>query len=155
MPKSLTFEDSINIAAPINQVYALVSDITRTGKWSPVCEKCWWDEDEGPVVGAHFTGRNVTPERTWETRSEVIVAEPNRCFGWSVTDGNVKWIYSMEPLEEGTVLTESWEFTPKGQRFFHDKFGDKSIEEIEKRRLAAITGIPETLVAIQRILEVE
>ncbi len=64
MPKSLTFEDSINIAAPINQVYALVSDITRTGEWSPVCEKCWWDEDEGPVVGAHFTGRNVTPERT-------------------------------------------------------------------------------------------
>lgn len=61
----------------------------------------------------------------------------------------------MEPLEEGTLLTQSWEFTPKGQRFFQNKFGDKSIEEIEKRRLAAITGIPETLVAIQRILEVE
>ena len=59
-------------------MYSAVSDVTRTGEWSPVCQECWWDEGDGPVVGAHFTGRNVLPERTWETRSEVVAAERRR-----------------------------------------------------------------------------
>ena len=32
----------------------------------------------GPVVGAWFTGRNETAERTLETRSQVVVADPGR-----------------------------------------------------------------------------
>ena len=35
---------------------------------------CWWDEGATGQSGDWFTGRNVTPERTWETRSLVAVA---------------------------------------------------------------------------------
>ena len=35
-------------------------------------------------MGDWFTGRNVLPERTWETRSEVIVAKRGREFAFVV-----------------------------------------------------------------------
>ena len=79
-----THSDSIVVARPPHEVYELVADITRMGEYSPICKECWWDEGDGPRVGAHFTGRNVLPERTWETRSEVVAADPGREFAWVV-----------------------------------------------------------------------
>ena len=59
--------------------------MTRTGEWSPVCPACWWDEGaETGQVGVWFTGRNETPERTWETRSQVVAADRGREFAWLV-----------------------------------------------------------------------
>lgn len=84
VPEPLTYSDSVHIAAIPGEVYAVVSDITRTGEWSPVCQECWWDEGDGPWVGAFFTGRNVTDVRTWETHCEVIAAAEGVEFGWSV-----------------------------------------------------------------------
>ena len=71
-------EGSIVIACTPEDLYELVSDVTRMGGWSPVCKACWWDEGAGPRVGAVFTGRNELPERTWETRSEVVAGEALR-----------------------------------------------------------------------------
>jgi len=153
MTESLTFADSIHIDADPAAVYAAVSDVTRTGEWSPVCKECWWDEGEGPRVGAFFTGRNVTPDREWETRSQVTIADEGRAFGWSVGPGRVNWTYSMEPSGDGTLLTESWEFTPEGQTFFVERFGDDADAQIAQRTAAAREGIPATLAAIKRVIE--
>ncbi len=57
-------QESIRVEASAEAVYDLVSDITRTGEWSPVCVSCWWDDEE--------------------TRSEVIAAERGREFAWIV-----------------------------------------------------------------------
>jgi hypothetical protein len=149
----LTFADSVLIAASPDEVYAVVSDVTRTGEWSPVCQECWWDEGDGPRVGAFFTGRNVTEDRTWETRCEVIAATEGSEFGWSVTDGNVHWIYSMQAVVGGTELTESWVFTPKGQAFFAERFGDDAARQVALRVQAAHDGIPATLAAIKEVIE--
>lgn len=35
--ESLTHAASIHIPAPPSVVYAAISDVTRTGEWSPVC----------------------------------------------------------------------------------------------------------------------
>ncbi len=152
-PAPLTHHDSVLIRAIPDEVYTLVSDVTRTGEWSPVCAECWWDAGEGPEVGARFTGRNVTPDRTWETRSEVVAADPGRAFAWSVGPGRVRWGYLMEPAEGGTLLTETWEFTAAGQRYFEERFGPAAPQEVAARRQAAHEGIPVTLAAIKRILE--
>ena len=80
-----THAASIFIARSPEELYDLVSDVTRMGAWSPVCKECWWDEGAGPEVGSWFTGRNVLPERTWETRSEVVVADRGTEFASSST----------------------------------------------------------------------
>ena len=56
---SLTHSGSVIVACPPDELYAMVSDITRMGEWSPICRECWWDDGGGPRVGAWFTGRNV------------------------------------------------------------------------------------------------
>lgn len=145
--------DSISVAVPPDQLYALVSDVTRTGEWSPVCKACWWDDGAGPQVGAWFTGRNETPARTWETRSQVVAADPGRKFGWQVNNGWVNWGYTLEPEGDGTRLTESWEFLPAGIAGFHERYGADAEAQIEQRSDAAKSGIPATLAAIKKAAE--
>ncbi|WP_089306741.1 SRPBCC family protein [Geodermatophilus pulveris] len=151
MTPDLTFSDSIVVAASPEEVYDLVSDVTRTGEWSPVCRACWWDDGDGPRVGARFTGRNETPDRTWETRSQVVAADRGRQFAWVVGESLVRWAFRMEPAEGGTRLTESWEFLPAGLARFAERYGDDAERQVADRTRAAHEGIPATLAAIARI----
>lgn len=149
----LKMSASTFVAVPPEQLYALVADVTRTGEWSPICKACWWDDGAGPEVGAWFTGRNVTPERTWETRCQVVAADPGRKFAWEVNHGWVYWGYEMTAEDGGTRLTESWELRPAGVAGFRERYGETADGEIAKRSEAARTGIPATLAAIKRTAE--
>lgn len=75
---SLSYSESITVARSPEDLYDMVSDVTRMGEWSPVCTACWWDDGLGPQPGAWFTGRNELPERTWETRAQVVAADRGR-----------------------------------------------------------------------------
>ena len=149
----LTFSDSVVVAASPEELYDLVSDVTRTGEWSPVCVACWWDEGATGKAGDWFTGRNVTPERTWETRSLVAVADRGREFAWLVGGSRARWGYTLEPVDGGTRLTESWEFLPDGLALMAERYGDDAQHQVEVRTRAAHEGIPATLAAIKRIAE--
>jgi hypothetical protein len=148
-----THADSIVTARPPHEVYELVADITRMGEYSPICVECWWDEGDGPEIGAHFTGRNVLPERTWETKSEVVAADPGREFAWVVGPRIARWGYTFTEVEGGTEVVESWEFLPEGQAVFEQRFGDEADAQITDRYEKAVSGIPETLAAIKRAAE--
>lgn len=151
---TLTYAESIVIASTPERVYDIVSDVTRTGEWSPVCKACSWEnEEDGPRVGAWFTGRNETSRRTWKTRSQVVAAERGREFAFVVGEGYVKWAFTLAPVDEGTSLTETWEFLPKGLAMFEEHYGDTAEIEIADRTAAAHSGIPVTLAAIKRIAE--
>lgn len=150
-----THADSVTVRAAPDELYAMLSDVTRTGEWSPVCQECWWDEGDGLRVGAWFTGRNVVPGRTWETKSQVIVADPGREFAWAVGKDFVRWSYRIEAADEpgASLLTESWEFTTAGLEFFAEKFGDDAPAQADERTQAAHEGIPATLARIKEIAE--
>jgi hypothetical protein len=149
----LNMSQTVHVNASPEDLYEMVSDVTRMGEWSPVCRECWWDEGAGPYEGAWFTGRNETPERTWETRSQVVAAEPGRRFAWEVNNGWVYWCFTFAPYGEGSLLTEEWIFLPAGIAGFRERFGDQADAEIEKRRAAAESGIPATLAAIKKAAE--
>ncbi|MGY5885591.1 SRPBCC family protein [Modestobacter lacusdianchii] len=153
MTESLTHAESIVVATTPDALYDLVSDVTRTGEWSPICTACWWDEGASGQVGDWFTGRNEVPGRVWETRSQVVAAERGREFAWAVRGTLVRWGYTLEPVDGGTRLTESWEFLPAGLAFFAENYGDQAQTQIENRTRAAHEGIPATLAAIKRIAE--
>lgn len=104
----MTYEmqDSIVVPSTPDEVYALISDVTRTGEWSQQCLRCEWDSEQRGV-GARFTGFNRTPEREWQTTSEVIAATPGEHFAWSVGPGRAQWGYRLRPAAGGgTELTE-------------------------------------------------
>jgi Polyketide cyclase / dehydrase and lipid transport len=146
---------SVVVARSPEDLYDLVADVTRMGEWSPVCRACWWDEGGGPSVGAQFTGRNEVPERTWETRSEVVAADRGREFAWVVAEPptRARWGYTFEAVDGGTKLTESWELPAEGAAFFEQRFGGDAAAQIAMRSEAARQGIPATLEAIKRTAE--
>jgi hypothetical protein len=144
---------SIVVARPADELYDLVADVTRMGEWSPVCKACWWDEGDGPRVGASFTGRNELPDRTWETRSEVVAADPGREFAWVVQATGTRWGYTFTPVEGGTEITESWEFPPSGFAVLQERFGDDAPAQIANRHELARTGMAATLAAIKKTAE--
>jgi hypothetical protein len=150
---ALTHSASVVVATSPEELYDLVSDVTRTGEWSPVCRACWWDEGASAVAGAWFTGRNEVPGRTWETRSQVVVADRGREFAWLVSGRLVRWAFTLAPVEGGTLLTESWEFLPAGLERFAELYGDRAQEQIADRTRAAHEGIPATLATIKAIAE--
>ena len=150
-PAERTHAGSTVVAATPQQVYELVSDVTRTGEWSPICRECWWDEGDGPRVGAWFTGRNEVPGRTWQTRSQVVVADPGEQFAWMVGGAYARWAFTLAPADGGTELTESWHFLSAGLDRFVELYGDEAPAQIENRTRAAHEGIPATLAAIAAI----
>ena len=146
--------ESITVEASTETLYDMVSDITRTGEWSPVCRSCWWDDlSEAGQVGAWFTGQNEAPDRTWRTRSQVVAAERGRQFAWVVGGSFVRWSVTLAPAQTGTTLTESWEFLPSGISMFEQKYGSDADSQITDRTQQALNGIPKTLAAIKRIAE--
>jgi Polyketide cyclase / dehydrase and lipid transport len=150
---SLSYSESIVISSSPEALYDMICDVTRTGEWSPVCKACWWDDGDGPRPGAWFTGRNELPDRTWETRCQVVAADRGREFAFALGGSWVRWGYTFTPVDGGTEVTESWEFLPDGIAMFHGLYGDDAPAQIADRIEAAHKGIPVTLAAIKRTAE--
>lgn len=102
----------MEIAAPAERVWALVSDLPGMGAFSPENRGGRWLRGSGPEVGAVFAGRNGAGLRRWSTRSTVTRCEPARAFAFDVaflTAPVARWTYELEPTASGCRLTESWE----------------------------------------------
>ena len=105
---------SIEIAAPPEDVYRLVSDVTRMGEWSPECRECSWTGGAtGPAVGARFKARNQGGRGpSWFNKPVVTAADPGREFAFNRSGsgiGSYTWRYVLEPTASGTRLTESYD----------------------------------------------
>ena len=150
----LVYSGSVVIAASPQALYDMVSDITRMGQWSPVAKSCWWDEGDGPKVGAWFTGRNEAPARDpWETRCQVAAADPGKEFAFIVGGTWTRWGYAFSPVSGETVVTESWEMLPAGLERFDQRFGAGAADQVRDRYETARAGIATTLAAIKRAAE--
>ena len=123
-------EVSIDIAAPAERVYDLMSDITRMGDWSPECRRCAWTGGaSGPAVGARFKARNKGRRGpSWFNKPTVTAADPARQFAFNRHGpgiGSYTWRYVLEPTDGGTRLTESFDVErplPKAMSWLTEKW---------------------------------
>jgi hypothetical protein len=101
---------TIHINATPEAVYALISDVTRMGDWSPETTSCeWLDGATGPAVGARFKGTNKMGPAKWSTSPTVTVAEPGKAFAFDT--GGTEWRYDLTPDRGGASVTESFRVT--------------------------------------------
>ena len=104
---------TVEIAAPIDVVWSLVSDITRVGEWSIECRSCeWLDGATGPAVGARFRGRNRRNTSLWTRTCEVLAVEPPHLFVWRtlptrLLPDSTEWTLELTDEGDHTRLTES------------------------------------------------
>ncbi|MFD7732302.1 SRPBCC family protein [Kitasatospora phosalacinea] len=108
------------VAADPAAVYAVVSDLARSGEWSPECRGGEWTEGDPGRVGSVFRGENLRSEDvvgwaplvrgTWYTEAKVVRAEPGRTFQWMMlthagADQESIWGFDVEAEDGRTVLT--------------------------------------------------
>ena len=105
--------------APPETIWALVSDVTRIGEYSPeTFEAEWVDGATGPVTGARFRGhvkRNGIGPVYW-TQCRVTEAAPGQVFAFDVVNGDStinSWRYELSTRDGGiTDVTESFQLAP-------------------------------------------
>lgn len=145
---------SIHIDAPPAQVYALVSDVTRMGEWSPETYRCRWVGSDGPSVGARFKAHNRHGRARWSNTCEVVAAEPGHEFAFRRTAfaaGTVVWRYVLEPDGAGMRLIESYEVTkpaPALATWIQGK-----LLGVDDRDADLVAGMHATLARIKRVAE--
>jgi uncharacterized protein YndB with AHSA1/START domain len=116
-------EVSLHMDAPPEKVWALVSDVTRIGEFSPeTFEAEWTRGSTGPEVGASFKGhvkRNGVGPIYWSP-CQVTQCVPNEVFEFAVGTDDVtvnNWGYRLEPEPNdddgaGTRVTEYFRLEP-------------------------------------------
>jgi uncharacterized protein YndB with AHSA1/START domain len=105
MPRPISA--SVQIAAPPEAVWAVVSDLTRMPEWSPELR---WITTLGrpPVrVGSLLLGVNRRGLAVWPTTSRVVRLDPGRAVAWKTRESGATWTYELEPEDGGTRLTGS------------------------------------------------
>src|SRR3954469_7911201 len=111
-------EVSVLMDAPASVVWALISEVTNIGRFSPeTFDAEWLDGADGPAVGVRFRGhvkRNGRGPVYW-TNCTIIDSEPGKSFGFTVYAGSRPvntWRYQFAASGDGTEATESFELTP-------------------------------------------
>lgn len=171
--KPLTASASVTVSATPDQVYDVVSDITRTGEWSPVCRSAEWVDPDRTGEGAQFLGHNDDGAKEWTTTSTVVAARPGETFAWEVGESYVRWGYDLRAVEGGadesgvdeggadggtagparTEVRHTWEVLPALHGFYADKYGDQAGTVLASRADSAHASIPRTVAALKEIVE--
>ncbi len=117
--RGLGVQVSLHMDVPPNQVWSLVSDVTRIGEFSPeTFEAKWTRGSTGPEVGASFKGhvkRNGIGPTYWSA-CQVTKCVPNEVFEFAVGTADVtitNWGYRLEADGTGTKVTEYFRLEPK------------------------------------------
>jgi uncharacterized protein YndB with AHSA1/START domain len=112
-------EVTVRMAAPPEEVWALVSDVTRIGEFSPeTFEAEWTRGSTGPEVGAYFKGhvkRNGVGPTYW-TPCKVTKCVPDEVFEFLVGTEDVavnNWGYRIAPDGDGSLVTEYFHLEPR------------------------------------------
>lgn len=107
---------TLHMAAPPARVWALVSDVTKTGRFSPeTFDAEWLDGATGPAVGVRFRGHVRRNGRKWLvywSSCTITKCEPGRDFAFQVDlvgrTKAIEWSYHFEPSGGGADVTESF-----------------------------------------------
>lgn len=107
----------VDILAPVERVWDLVSDITLMPELSTELQRVEWAPGfDRPRLGAQFFGTNRhAGVGTWTTRSHVTECDPPRTFQWTVGDVNspaAVWRFDLVPATVGTRLRYSARLGP-------------------------------------------
>lgn len=137
----------VSIDADPDDVYRYVSDLPRSGEWSPECLGGEWIAGAPGGVGAVFRGRNrraadvvawaPVVRGEWSTEAEVVVAQPARLFSWAMRDSTGRAQESVWSFRIGSATA------PPGETILAHEFVMRSLTE-GMRKIVADMDAAET-----------
>jgi uncharacterized protein YndB with AHSA1/START domain len=98
-------QTQIDINAPVEKVWALISDFSRMPQWSPQCRLM---KALGPLKnGTRTVNLNRRNFLFWPTTSTITEVIPEKKLAFRVNTNNTIWSYELEPTANGTRVVES------------------------------------------------
>lgn len=152
---------STGINASAEEVYAVATDITRMGEWSPENTGGEWISGVPGAVGARFLGHNQAHGDSFSTECQVLTAEPGELFTWAVLTGTSGpdtsvWSFEITPAAEGVTLTQRYVMKRPPAKFqgFLDSAGpDKDSAVVEMRKGILRQAMEQTVAGIKKAAE--
>jgi uncharacterized protein YndB with AHSA1/START domain len=105
MNQPLPISVAVDIAAPPQAVWSVVSDVTRMPEWSPECRRILPLGSQRSGTGTRFVGINRRGWAVWPTTSTVVRFETDRAVAWKTRQSAATWTYELEPTGAGTRLS--------------------------------------------------
>ncbi len=144
MSATAALEADIEIEAPPEQMWTVVSDLARMGEWSPECRRVIVFGT--PREGAHLVGFNRRRWVAWPTNSRIVRYEPGWAIAWKVISNRSTWTYELEPIDGGgTRLIERRDMPPEGIAPFAGFFGKVFLGGVESHDAELQEGMRATL----------
>ncbi|MBX2996863.1 MAG: SRPBCC family protein [Caldilineaceae bacterium] len=97
--KSTHMEDTVEIDAPIDAVFAYLADFRNTPKWHMNMKKVGWKKEEPPGLGSEYDWIETFAGQTLVLDGVITSWDPPYSFTWRPTN-------SPFPITGGWTLTE-------------------------------------------------
>jgi len=107
----------VTVAAPVEAVWRVVVDVTRTGEWSHEChDVAWLGGADRALPGVRFRGRNRSRWLRWSRTCEVLAIEPPTRITWRTIPtplyvDSTEWSVELEPAAGGTRIVQQYRLT--------------------------------------------
>jgi uncharacterized protein YndB with AHSA1/START domain len=141
-----TLQDTVDIDAPPERVWSLVTDLPRMASWSPQVVQTFV---RGPVQrGTRAFNLNRRGLLFWPTQSKVVAFEPHREFAFRVRENGTIWAFVLEPTATGTRLVQERR-APHGLKPISTRLQDAVLGGVETFTGELREGMRETLERIK------
>lgn len=95
----------IDISAPVEKVWQLITDLNRMPQWSPQCRMM---RALGPIrQGTRTVNLNRRNRLFWPTTSTITEVIPEHKLAFRVNTNNTVWSYELQATPHGTHVVES------------------------------------------------
>ena len=149
-----------DIAAPVEQVWDLVSDISLMPNFSTELQGVEWvDGFDEPCVGAQFLGINRHAAiGDWTTRSHITEFDPPRAFEWAVGNPDrpaAVWRFDLASATDGTRLRYSARLGPgkSGVTMMIEREPDRAVQIVDGRMRQWVAGMEAVVAGLKTIAE--
>jgi len=140
-------EATIDIAAPPERVWALISDPRNMARWSPQVVKTFLKGGQ-PRLGATFTNVNRRGPLVWPTQSKIVRFVEGQDFAFRVKENYMVWSFALEAVDGGTRVVQRRE-TPQGVSKISSVLTKRILGGTEKFTGELQAGMTETLAKIK------
>ena len=112
-------EETVEISAPVERVWSLVSDLPRMAEWSPQVVRTFLHGGRPVRLGSTMVNLNRRGLLVWPTSTKVVRFEPGVEVAFRVRENHTVWSFTLEPTAGGTRLVQRREAPHGTSRISH------------------------------------
>jgi hypothetical protein len=104
LPPDRELHASAYAAAPVEEVWAVLSDVRRMPELSPELVRMVALRPGGLRVGQQYLGVNRRGVVVWPTRNVVADLDPGRLLAWDTPTSGARWVWELAAEGTGTRI---------------------------------------------------